>query len=1822
MKIKYLFITIGFMVSVFLASAQTGIINNGAKIVVSNGAVIKISGGALACYTNKTMNSVDGRIDLDGIIKIEGDWYNNAASGNVFTNIGNNGEVQFVGSTPQTIGGSAQTNFEKLLLNNSNGATLNNSIQLYGNLTLSSGLLILGNYNLTLGTSATVVGTPTISNMVVATGTGEFRKMFSSTGSFTFPVGDNTATVEYSPITLDFTSATFGSSAYAAVNLKNAELANNTSTTDYLNRYWTVSQYHIYDFSSNVTCNYTNGDINGTENNIYGAKWDNPNWTKLNVVNSASNKFSGTVSSFSDFTGAELSVVDVAIAISDDGLISEGSEDGEVINVSLTNDDFVTTLNPSYWTVNNLPQGVTKGDITRIDSKHATIKLSGDRTKDYDTDISNVEVVINNHELVNLSSGDVSQNTGVTLTANNDDESISMTDDGLITEGSENGEVITVSLTGGTFANPITPSNWTLTNLPVGVSKGAVTRTSATTATITLSGNCTGDYDKNDTLRLAVNGNEVDDYSGADLTVSTGVIFTAINEDMTITLSDNGINEGAEDGKIITVDLGGGFNFVSTLNPSNWIVSNLPQGVSKGALTRISDTQATITLSGNRTKDYDSNITNFAVQIAQAEIVGAKTDGVGNTGVTFIADNDPESLSLDDTGIDESNEDGKDIVVTLTGGTFASSINSANWNITNLPQGVTIGSITKQTSTQVTITLSGNRTVDYDTNDTLRLAVNGNEVDDFTGDSITVNTGAVITATDDPESISMSDDGSITEGSEDGEIITVTLTGGTFVPYIEPNNWTLTNLPEGVSKGDIVRTSATTATITLSGNCIGDYDTDITDLTLIITGDQVDDFSGANLSVSTGVTFTAIDEPPTFTMYDEGIYEGSEDGEIITVIIKNKIFHNPINPANWILSNLPQGVSEGTVTRVSDDTVTIALSGNRTKDYDSNITDVSLSIAESEIDSYNSSVNLNSGIIFIADNDSENLAINDDGLITEGSENGEVITVTLTGGTFTNPINPSNWTLTNLPYGVSKGAVTRISATTATIILSGNCSGDYDTDITNLTLTVTGDQVDDFSGASLSVNNGVTFTAINEEMTITLSDNGINEGAEDGKIITVDLGGGFNFVSTLNPSNWIVSNLPQGVSKGALTRISDTQATITLSGNRTKDYDSNITNFAVQIAQAEIVGAKTDGVGNTGVTFIADNDPESLSLDDTGIDESNEDGKDIVVTLTGGTFASSINSANWNITNLPQGVTIGSITKQTSTQVTITLSGNRTVDYDTNDTLRLAVNGNEVDDFTGDSITVNTGAVITATDDPESISMSDDGSITEGSEDGEIITVTLTGGTFTPYIDPFSWTLTNLPEGVSKGDIVRTSDTTATITLNGNCTSEYDTDITDLTLTILGSQIDDFSGENLSVNTGVTFKTLAVGFSATMSDDGLIEEDAEDGEIITVKIDNYIFASTLNPSNWILTNLPVGISGNISRINDSTASITLIGNRIVDYDSDITNFTVKILNGEIVNYNADCVIDTGVVFTANNDIESISMSDDGNIKEGAENGEIIFVNLSGGTYVSSLTPDNWVLDNLPAGVSKGNINRISATQASIELIGNRTIDYDTNITNLTLTIKPADVDDCNNNIIANTGVTFIANNETATISVADTLTEDNLDGAKINLSLSEETFIDTLLETTNFVLNNAPLGTSVSSVNYIDNNNAIITLAYDGTNFNSDIPNFNITVRANELFGVADVTSNNLLISARTGIKITKKSDFVDIYANKNNIYIKISSNLVRNDAYVVVYNSYGEKIYQRKLPNMSLLNKIKINATDNYYFVSVIVNNKIYTKKVFILKE
>ncbi|MBL7112672.1 MAG: glycoside hydrolase family 16 protein [Bacteroidales bacterium] len=109
---------------------------------------------------------------------------------------------------------------------------------------------------------------------------------------------------------------------------------------------------------------------------------------------------------------------------------------------------------------------------------------------------------------------------------------ITVSQDTEITEGNEDGAIIRVYLSGDMFTETLNASNWSFNNLPAGVTVGTLTRVSNTEAELVLAGNATEDYDENITdFSVTVSADELI-LSGVALSKNTGVVFTALIEDL------------------------------------------------------------------------------------------------------------------------------------------------------------------------------------------------------------------------------------------------------------------------------------------------------------------------------------------------------------------------------------------------------------------------------------------------------------------------------------------------------------------------------------------------------------------------------------------------------------------------------------------------------------------------------------------------------------------------------------------------------------------------------------------------------------------------------------------------------------------------------------------------------------------------------------------------------------------------------------------------------------------------------------------------------------------------------------------------------------------------------------------------------------------------------------------------------------------------------------------------------------------------------------------------------------------------------------------
>jgi hypothetical protein len=213
---------------------------------------------------------------------------------------------------------SGSETLQNLTMNRTGGAgsvTLGSPLTVNGTLTLTNGIINTGSNVLTLGASATSTGASNASYVF-----GNLKKIYATTGSFTFDVGD----AGYSPVMIDATAGS-GDVTAKAIHEFQPRIGN---TTRALQRYWRLTNNGIT--QANLTFQYQASDVPGTANEpLFQIFKIDGNTVAMQpgVVNAVShNATAPAVTSFSDWTLAE-AIAPTAVklinfdATSDSGLV-------------------------------------------------------------------------------------------------------------------------------------------------------------------------------------------------------------------------------------------------------------------------------------------------------------------------------------------------------------------------------------------------------------------------------------------------------------------------------------------------------------------------------------------------------------------------------------------------------------------------------------------------------------------------------------------------------------------------------------------------------------------------------------------------------------------------------------------------------------------------------------------------------------------------------------------------------------------------------------------------------------------------------------------------------------------------------------------------------------------------------------------------------------------------------------------------------------------------------------------------------------------------------------------------------------------------------------------------------------------------------------------------------------------------------------------------------------------------------------------------------------------------------------------------------------
>lgn len=253
-------------------------------------------------------------------------------------------------------------------------------------LVLTNGLIDLGANNLTVASSSGTSGASSNSYVLAYTTTGgQLIKTFSAAGSFTYPIGDNTVGLDYSPCTFTFTGGTYA----GTVGVRVVDAAPNGlgTATDYLTRYWQVFVSGVA--PTNYTFAGTYGsiatDIVGTETAcISGCYTGSTTWTDIgsaigsNTCTVTGTSFPYATNEFSAKTGTPPPYYRSAVAGS---WATASNWQSSTDNVTWITSAYVPDSNATAITIRNLYNiTISSGSVTADDitiNSGATLTVSG-----------------------------------------------------------------------------------------------------------------------------------------------------------------------------------------------------------------------------------------------------------------------------------------------------------------------------------------------------------------------------------------------------------------------------------------------------------------------------------------------------------------------------------------------------------------------------------------------------------------------------------------------------------------------------------------------------------------------------------------------------------------------------------------------------------------------------------------------------------------------------------------------------------------------------------------------------------------------------------------------------------------------------------------------------------------------------------------------------------------------------------------------------------------------------------------------------------------------------------------------------------------------------------------------------------------------------------------------------------------------------------------------------------------------------------------------------------------------------------------------------
>ncbi|WP_424768951.1 immunoglobulin-like domain-containing protein [Paenibacillus sp. sgz302251] len=400
--------------------------------------------------------------------------------------------------------------------------------------------------------------------------------------------------------------------------------------------------------------------------------------------------------------------------------------------------------------------------------------------------------------------------------------------------------------------------------------------------------------------------------------------------------------------------------------------------------------------------------------------------------------------------------------------------------------------------------------------------------------------------------------------------------------------------------------------------------------------------------------------------------------------------------------------------------------------------------------------------------------------IVESSNNDGSLTgkqkVVISGAEFKEELDKTGIRINNLPPGLDFDFV-RKSSTEIEISFTGNAvRHNREFSVKNASVSIGKENLVDAAKGLTSETFNITFI----DPARIVADNGVvSESVYGSGVITdslnITLTNG-KFAADIAAADVFVNHLPEGLDT-TVTRVSDSQIKIDFTG--TANSLNDVFNTTVTINSKKIAGSHAPLTTNTFKINFEEAEPlltvQTPVLFESDLNDGSVSDK-LIMNLVNGIFGESISASDVNLIGFPSGLSVGSVERTSSTQITISIAGNvpgHSVTESVYDA-QVSVAGNQIisplTEGLTEGIESNTFAILFQEPlpiievSPDVIGDNEDGSISE------TLTVSLKNGTFKEDVAG-GIVVNNLPEGLEIS-VVRISATELKVSFVGKATKK------------------------------------------------------------------------------------------------------------------------------------------------------------------------------------------------------------------------------------------------------------------------------------------------------------------------------------------------------------------------------------------------------------------------------------------------------------------